>query len=137
MYVDYLNLTVPETVAATVVDEVNEVLDYCGARQLSHETYRLGDRGSVKIRKLYGYTLVSLSGGALDKLRETDQLAPFLWIFAAQPHRVTWRRSGSCRLGHDRGYSTAVDAERGEFEGIGCWNRRGWTLRALVRLHLP
>lgn len=96
MHVDYLNVTVPETVAASVVDGVTEVIDYCGAVRLSDEIYRLGSKGTVKIKNRHGYTLVGLSGDALQVLRDHDQKEALLWVFAGHPHRVT-----SMDIAHD------------------------------------
>ena len=96
MHVDYLNITVPETVAATVFDGVMEVLDFCRCVQLTPEIYRVGERGTVKIKHRNGYTLVSLSGGAIETLVAKHQFASMLWVFAAQPHRVT-----SMDIAHD------------------------------------
>lgn len=89
MKIDYLNITVPESVAAKVSDEVLEVLDYCGSTQSSAEIHRLGSSGTVKIRRKHGFTLFSFSGSALEVLRDQDQYAALLWVFAMHPHRVT------------------------------------------------
>lgn len=96
MHVDYLNVSVPETISATVHDSIKEVLDYCGARQLSDEIFRLGDTGTVRLKRRNGYGLVGLSGDALRHLRTVDQMAATLWAFAVHPHRVT-----SLDIAHD------------------------------------
>lgn len=89
MKIDYLNVTVPENIAAKVVDEVSEILDFCGATQASNELYRLGQSGTAKIKIRNGYTLFGFSGSALDTFREYDQYTPLLWVFGSHPHRVT------------------------------------------------
>lgn len=96
MHIDYLNITVPETVAATVHDGVMEILDFCGAIQITDEVHRLGERGSVKIKQRHGYALVGLSGNAIEVLSSKHQFESLLWVFAAQPHRVT-----SMDIAHD------------------------------------
>jgi len=89
VHVDYLNVTVPETVSATVVDEVKRVLDYCGGVQRTPESYSLGDSGSALVKNRNGYSLVGVSGNGIEALRRYDMYAELLWVFAAKPHRVT------------------------------------------------
>jgi len=96
MHIDYLNVSVPETIAASVHDSIKEVLDYCGSHQLSDEIYRLGGTGTVRLKKRNGYALVGLSGDALRHLRTVDMMATVLWAFAVHPHRVT-----SLDIAHD------------------------------------
>jgi hypothetical protein len=96
VHIDYLNVSFPETISALVLDSVKEVLDYCGAHQKTDELYRIGETGTVRIRKRNGYSLVGLSGDALSTLRNSDMYATMLWAFAVHPHRVT-----SLDIAHD------------------------------------
>jgi hypothetical protein len=101
MHIDYLNVSVPETISAQVIDSVQDVLDYCGAHQRTDEIYRLGETGTVRIKKRNGYALVGLSGDALSTLRKLDMHASMIWSFAVHPHRVT-----SLDIAHDVAIST-------------------------------
>lgn len=101
MHVDYLNVSVPETISAQVLDSVKEILDYCGAHQRTEEIFTLGQSGTARLKRRHGYALVGLSGDALNTLRETDQHAAMLWAFAEHPHRVT-----SMDIAHDVAIAT-------------------------------
>lgn len=96
MHVDYINVTVPETVSAAVIDEVTKILDYCGSKKRTPEVYTLGQTGTARIKKRNGYALVGISGDGIQTLRKHDMYASMLWAFAAWPHRVT-----SIDIAHD------------------------------------
>lgn len=89
MFADYLGLTVPLDRADEILSHVQDFTASLGGFSVTPELIRIGDGGTIKLYERRQVLIVSLSGVALQVLRDASALSEFLFPFGAGAHKIT------------------------------------------------
>lgn len=89
MICDYVRVSVPNTVADTVLGDLALVLNAAGLVAVTDVLWRDGSGGAFKIIPFAKFTLFSWSGSVLQTLRSSGLYESMFTPFVGVPHRVT------------------------------------------------